>query len=259
MAIIRAADARARAREWRAQIRLQARFERKLRRDMAGIIRQAGKDAAEAFRAVGVVGVDIALREHRADVRGALTASYNGIMAVFGQRLIRSAPRGMGVPERKDTQDTFDVLVQRWIADTGAQKVVRITDTTRQQILNRILAGEAEGLGVDAIARSIVDETSGVIGRLRGAIIARTETHAASQAAQMQALEALDIPEVKREWVAAEDGRTRETHVQADGQIRAQNEAFDVGGAKLLHPGDPKGPPEEVINCRCIAASVVEN
>lgn len=52
-------------------------------------------------------------------------------------------------------------------------------------------------------------------------------------------------------WVAEEDERTRPTHRRADGQTVRATTAFRVGKARLQYPGDPSGPPEEVINCRC--------
>ena len=57
---------------------------------------------------------------------------------------------------------------------------------------------------------------------------------------------------LEREWIAAEDDRTRKSHTAADGQRRAAGEPFDIGGAKLMFPGNPAGPPEEVIACRCV-------
>lgn len=50
------------------------------------------------------------------------------------------------------------------------------------------------------------------------------------------------------------DARTRETHRDADGQRVRVGEPFTVGDAKLDYPGDPVGPPGEVINCRCSMA-----
>jgi hypothetical protein len=54
-----------------------------------------------------------------------------------------------------------------------------------------------------------------------------------------------------KEWLATTDERTRPSHRHADGQIRPLRESFNVGHADLAFPGDPTGPAEEVINCRC--------
>lgn len=50
---------------------------------------------------------------------------------------------------------------------------------------------------------------------------------------------------------STEDHRTRTTHRAADGQRVALASPFIVGGAELMFPGDPSGPPQETIQCRC--------
>lgn len=57
----------------------------------------------------------------------------------------------------------------------------------------------------------------------------------------------------RKTWVKyhLEDGRTRPTHADADGQQVGAKDRFHVGAAWLSYPGDPSGPPEETINCRC--------
>jgi hypothetical protein len=52
-------------------------------------------------------------------------------------------------------------------------------------------------------------------------------------------------------WLATDDARTRHTHHVADGQEQPLAEPFSVGGVALAFPGDPSGPGEEVIQCRC--------
>lgn len=54
-----------------------------------------------------------------------------------------------------------------------------------------------------------------------------------------------------KQWLATEDTRTRDTHVDADGQVQPLAQPFIVGGFPLMNPGDPVGPPQEVIQCRC--------
>lgn len=58
-------------------------------------------------------------------------------------------------------------------------------------------------------------------------------------------------------WLSTEDQRTRPTHVEADGQRTLLSSPFRVGGAQLLFPGDPRGPAQEIINCRCSLLPVV--
>lgn len=57
-------------------------------------------------------------------------------------------------------------------------------------------------------------------------------------------------------WLSTVDARTRETHREADGQRVPIGQPFTVGGFSLRFPGDPTGPPQEVIQCRCVALLV---
>lgn len=68
------------------------------------------------------------------------------------------------------------------------------------------------------------------------------------------------VPELMKRWVATGDGRTRESHLVAHMRYRDNpipvNEPFEVGGALLMYPLDPAGPPEETINCRCRSVTI---
>ena len=59
--------------------------------------------------------------------------------------------------------------------------------------------------------------------------------------------------ELVKVWIAQfpTDGRTRPTHLDAHGQVVPLREEFTVGEAKLTRPGDPDGPLDEIIQCRC--------
>jgi hypothetical protein len=56
---------------------------------------------------------------------------------------------------------------------------------------------------------------------------------------------------LQKEWLATGDSHTRFTHMEADGQTVGMDEPFIVGGAELQYPGDPDGPSQEVVGCRC--------
>jgi hypothetical protein len=52
-------------------------------------------------------------------------------------------------------------------------------------------------------------------------------------------------------WVATNDARTRDEHLQAHLQCVPLDDEFDVGGTRMAMPGDPSAPAELVVNCRC--------
>src|SRR5690606_5138139 len=115
------------------------------------------------------------------------------------------------------------------------------------QIINRVLIDAAkEGIGERETAKRIRDAISGRLSVARARTIARTEIGAAQNAGLIQSAEDAQVRYVKR-WVTIEDGRARLSHMAVDGKTIGQGEKFRVGDAELEHPGDPSGPPEEII------------
>ena len=62
----------------------------------------------------------------------------------------------------------------------------------------------------------------------------------------------LDPQDLDLEWVTMHDSKVRTTHREADGQTVPVGATFDIGGFHLHHPGEPVGPPDIWINCRCV-------
>lgn len=60
--------------------------------------------------------------------------------------------------------------------------------------------------------------------------------------------------DVKKQWYATLDNRTRTQHREMHGEIRELEETFSNG---LLYPADPDGNPSEVWNCRCTLIDVI--
>lgn len=94
--------------------------------------------------------------------------------------------------------------------------------------------------------------------RHRGETIARTETLFAIHSAQDDALKKMvDSGLLKRNWITrrwrtARDNRVRESHDAMEGRAEDDRGLFVMpSGAMMAYPGDPNGPAEEVINCRC--------
>lgn len=68
------------------------------------------------------------------------------------------------------------------------------------------------------------------------------------RAADVQREQGVELVKV---WLAAKDERTRPTHKAAHGQTVELRAKFRVGDAELNRPGDPDGPLDEIIQCRC--------
>lgn len=92
------------------------------------------------------------------------------------------------------------------------------------------------------------ETTSAYAARLRSA----ARTAATANAAHRMATSDLALKRGGLRWMTVHDARVRPSHVEADGQIQELGHPYHVGKALLAYPGDPAGPPEETINCRCI-------
>ena len=121
--------------------------------------------------------------------------------------------------------------------------------------MRAVARGYEDGLGQAGVAEYIRDLIPS-FSDARAGLIARTETHGAANFGANAAAKETGLP-LKREWISAEDSRTRSSHDAANGQIVGMDEPFTVGGARLDYPGDPSGPADETINCRCSIGFVV--
>lgn len=118
----------------------------------------------------------------------------------------------------------------------------------KKTITQEISRGIASGLSYNDIARNINNVSkSGLYNAQR---ITRTEGHRIQQSSTRNAQYAAKAKgaDVVKQWDAAMDSATRDSHAAVDGEIRELDEKFSNG---LRYPGDPSGPASEVINCRC--------
>jgi len=132
------------------------------------------------------------------------------------------------------------------------------------RVAQTVARGAAEGWSVPRTSQELEEVLSvdNPIWKNRATVVARTETIGALNAGRTDSFEAIAdaIPELRfeQQWLATLDHRVRDTHRRADGQRRPMGAAFSVGTAELRFPGDPRGPAEEVIQCRCTTILVEE-
>lgn len=144
-----------------------------------------------------------------------------------------------------------DPRVQAFVREKQ-MKTVRIPRTLHERLRLTLEQAAREGVG-QAVAADRIRDTFN-IARQHASTIARTELAQVMNGARWEVHEHMYERGIVRAktWTTAGDERVRDDHETADGQQVGINEHFVVGGALLLYPGDVNGPPEQIINCRCI-------
>ena len=152
----------------------------------------------------------------------------------------------------------------RYLAEVR-NRLVRIPDEVYDLMAGELAAGANLGESIPELSQrvdNVLSTTASERWPNRATVIARTETIGALNASRMEAFRIIaeDDPDTRYEviWLATDDHRTRRTHDDADGQRVPIGQPFVVGGFELAFPGDPTGPPQEVIQCRCVPLLVEE-
>lgn len=156
-----------------------------------------------------------------------------------------------------------DPWVSTYLNESG-NRLKNVPDEVYALIVAEIERGITEGRSLDRVTEDVQTLlTASGTDRWpnRARTVARTETLGAVnagvfRAAELEAEARGDVAPFKQ-WIATDDSRTRPTHTAADKQRTLLREPFYVGTARLLFPGDPRGPAGEVINCRCTILPVV--
>lgn len=152
--------------------------------------------------------------------------------------------------------------VQTWTSNyLGAvnNRMVRTPDTAFAIIADELVDATREGESIrqmsDRIAHVLDVENLETFGGRRPALVARTETAGALNAARLESARVMGEvtgETLQKAWLATIDNRTRTTHFAADGQRVDLDGDFQLAnGVKLRWPGDPEAPASEVCNCRC--------
>ena len=163
------------------------------------------------------------------------------------------------------TNETFN----KWVDRYGLMKSTEINQTSKKNLLKslrKVLAESIEnGDGLEETKKKLVEASRSVFDELsdtRAYMIARTESGASVNIGQVATYKASGLG--KKEWLSTLDSRTRESHLEMNGQIANIDETFEVenyaeGGVdNMLYPLDPNGSAGNVVNCRCSVAPVIE-
>ena len=238
--------------------RLDARFGAAFAREIA----RASREMVEAYE---ITGEGASSRDHYERLEREFQRMAVQAALIFGGRVVEQGKAAGLILERKEdfAQRMMRLALQYVGQEAVRKKITSITDTTRDRIVSLVDRGYREGLGVAEIGRSIRGAIP-AMSQIRGALIARTETHGAANFGADAAARETGL-NLRKEWVSASDERTRDSHAEAGmaysvgGSIGpiGMDDAFDVGGVSMMYPGDPSAPVEEIANCRCAVAHIV--
>lgn len=195
----------------------------------------------------------------RATVSGELGRYTGDIETVFTEQAKDAAVAGRTLAARRHQLDiNFDQLPERTIAELESWTTTaseEVAGTLEDEITNYLRGAREEGLDIETVADEFQSEF--VEGRLQDSKaeqLARDVTVQPSNAGQHSAH--VDSGAIAERWVTNIDGRERDTHAEADGQVVAVEGTFLVGGYEAEYPGDPTLPVEEFTQCRCTAVPV---
>ena len=259
-------EGKARARrvaEWKRQERLRLTFERRMRSALKGYFK--AEEAAMVKGMQGVTGRSMAefvvtrtVDAFSPRLEATLKSVLQPTMEAFGKSVL-ALGKAAGDHETKAADDRFRSFLNT-VLGRVKDRAQEYAAGTRKRILKAMERDlrESTETSVEMDFGESVKGAYVTILKGRVASISRTETHSAAQEASRGAADALRIPNLTKEWIAAQDERTRETHSQADGQKVGLKEKFVVGGVEMDGPGDRNAPAEEFFNCRCATTYSVE-
>lgn len=140
--------------------------------------------------------------------------------------------------------------VVNFLADKPMKFSVFILDTTIEDLRTTLSAGLAEGEGLGQLGDRI-SEVFDMARGFRSETIARTEVGSALNFGRNEEMSLQGVE--KKQWLSI-FSNSRDSHMEAHGQIVNTDESFEVDGESLEYPQDPEGDPANIINCQCSAS-----
>lgn len=170
-------------------------------------------------------------------------------MRKAGTQALKTAGQQLFAEISKDDPFTMPSAQALQFLANRENKLKDVGNEIFDRVKNSLQAGITDGESMSQLANRVRAQFND-ISRGRAETIASTETAAAYGTARDTAMKEAGIQ--YKEWLTSGNSNVRATHADANGQIVRIDEPFQVGSASLMYPGDPSGPPEEVINCHCV-------
>ena len=244
---------------WKEIERLRRRFERVHKRKIFDALMDSLKDVLKEINP-GVLDI-LPEKINTIVSNNSLKIAFYNLYNDVGWTFYRSFKSKKALDEDVE-RSLWDMTFEKVIEQETGMRITLITDYTKEILQNIsrevLLQGQQEGLGIlemERILRRRLSSEFTQMARYRSLRIVQTETMSASNFATLQAGSHSGI-QMRKVWLTAPVGVAKtERHTEYEpglGQQRpAKGQDFILGSYRMAYPGDPKGGPENVINCRC--------
>lgn len=241
------------------------RLEKDFRRDLEYAFNDMNENLVKAAKGKESRLVEYAMLHELSDaiivIKSVMKKHIGITLKEFGSIIFDEAKSAGLVMETKAKTRKFDDYVHRYIERRTGEAITQIEGTTKKkihQVVKRLVAEAIdEGNPNPELASGLKDEFDALTSS-RAQLIARTEVASASNNGSLEAVKALEIPNMVKEWVSVNDDRTRDgdhggaDHSSMDGERVPIEEKFTVPpDASMDCPGDSAGGADQVCNCRC--------
>lgn len=232
-----------------------------LERKWSPVVQKALNAQVSSFIQGGMTNSGLDTHIHFGGVFPVIAEMYKDAARVFAAlqyRELRSQAKPVKFSSQviqTKTDDPWKTEVIRQLRISGLNLAQKISQTTKDEIMKILERAASEGWGADKTASEIV-RTTQEVNRLRALTIARTELGRGANVAKVLAAKAMNLA-LDKIWITANDERvrgnpigkrSRANHWILNEQSVGMDEKFSNG---LFAPGDPRGGPDETINCRC--------
>lgn len=234
----------------------QIDLQRRLRRQLGSVLGTVGAvlvsllddgdiDPQNEFQVNGALSADAERVSN--GVQGAFLASYQEAarLSFLRQAQVILDLAGVGL-----SWEAAEPRVIRILEDLSFEASKKLMERITGDVKAELVRGVREGLGTRQIADRLRDQVDDLTAH-QAEVIARTEVNSALNQGSYLALEEADVEFVQ--WIAAQDARTRPTHMAQHGMVVRRSERFPNG---LRFPGDRTGTDiGEWISCRCAVSA----
>lgn len=261
----------------RRNLTLKLALEKTFGRELVSYFNEIRKDVVSFYTATGLlINADI----YQSKTEMLLERHYKRVIRNFideGKYSYRKSLEAKGIEYKQEQKEEDEkikatsVLIALAFVETVIQRrALQLIETTSDNIKD---AAKRASEKANEFGTKVSDEFDNGLNRAfkgRQAMIALTETQ--FMAERSKNIEAAVIsrggdvdpssindgvvagnPDVKKEWAAILDDRTRGGHAMADGQTQNMNDPYIVNGEYLMYPSDTSMGASlgNIINCRC--------